>query len=98
MRPIMTTREKVAIVLRRVLQSSRSVCYAIQDEDSGTEWLIAVSRWEQSAWLSAYCGYVGFAIKVGDQDVNHLADAVTEQIRITTSYWKEEGKCRQELP
>lgn len=94
----MTTREKVAIAIRRVLRSYHNACYTIQDEDSGAEWLIACSKGEQSAWLSAYCGYVGFAIKVGDQDANQLADDVTDEIERITAGWEEEGKCRQELP
>lgn len=93
----MTTREKVAIALSKALHAPY-VCFEVQDEASGTEWLIAVVREAQSAWLSAYCGPVGFAIKVGDQDANQLADDVIDQINRITEKWKEEGKCRQELP
>ena len=94
----MTTREKVAITISKVLKATYSICYTILDEESGTEWLIACSRWEQSAWLSAYCGPVGFAIQVCDQDANQLADDVTDEIERITAKWREKGKCRQEQP
>ena len=93
----MTTREKVTIAIYKALQNPHNVCYKVQDEASGTEWLIAANKVAHSVWITALCWPVEFCFKAGN-DVNHLADAVTEQIRITTSYWKEEGRCRQELP
>ncbi len=94
----MTTREKVAIAISKVLQSSHDVAYKVQDEESGKEWFIDANRVDGAVWIAAFCWPVEFCIKVCDQDVNHLADDVTDQIERITAKWKEEGKCRQELP